>query len=136
LQAIFAVHERRSIIERVKKGFQNAEIEVMLGQDRPGDIRLLVSATSQILLLWGGAVWIIDQAIISICTLSPDGSACLSQTTKAQFAREIFEMVLDTRRPAKVLNYLRQTYNVQRNSELVPPQLQSFPISDQGFRSG
>ena len=135
MQAIYGIHERRSIIERVKKGFQKRR-DRSASWSRPP---------------WGytivGERYEPDTTPVDWCHLDhrpdnylalypePDGSARLIQTTKAQFVHEIFEVVLATRSPAKALNYLRQTYNLQRNTELCPPQLKAFPISEQGFKA-
>lgn len=135
LQVIFAVYERRQLLERTQYGYQKR-------RDRGA--------------AWARAPWgyIIvneryepDPTPMEWCQIKlrpdnylelysePDYFPYLIQTTKAQFAREIFEVVLETRSPAKALNYLRQTYNVQRDNELCPPALKTFPISEQGFKA-
>lgn len=134
MQAIFAVHELRQLKERVRNGFQKRRDRNAAWSRSP----------------WG--YWSIneeyqpDYSPLTWCALihrpdnyqelynEPDDSSLLIKISKAQIAREIFSVVLETRSPAKTLKYLREEYNLQRASDFIPVEMQTFPITERGFK--
>ena len=116
MQAIFAVHERRMIRERVKKGYEDRRKNEKACHRPP----------------WGYSVeedrYVLDTKPI-VCAISdrpdnylelyrePDDSPNLLGVSKAQIAREAIDYFLQVRRPRKVLNYLFEKYGARRKKD-------------------
>ena len=113
MQAIFAVHERRMIRERVKRGHEYRRKRKAACGRAP----------------WGyvtkGEKYILDTRPI-VCSLEdrpdnylelyeePDDSPNLPGVSKAEIAREAVDYFLKVRRPRKVLKYLFEKYGARR----------------------
>lgn len=134
LQAVFSVHELRSLRERVKKGFRKRRDRNAAWSRAPWGYIIIDEkyVPDYIQMPWCG----LGHRPINYRELydMPDLSPSLVHISKAQIAREVFDLVLETRSPSKALNYLREKYNLQRGSEFIPLELQDFPISDTGFK--
>lgn len=113
MQALFAVHERRMIRERVKKGFEHRRGKGIAWARAP----------------WGYTVkddkYVLDIKPI-VCSIEdrptnyqdlsrePDDSPQLAGVSKSEIAREAIDYLLRVRRPRQVLKYLYQKYGVER----------------------
>ncbi len=113
MQAMFAVHERRMLRERVQRGFDFRRTNKVAWTRAP----------------WGYVIkddkYILDTEQI-ICLLTdrpenylelsaePDTSPLLLGISKSQIAREAIEFFLQVRRTRKVLKYLYLKYGVER----------------------
>ncbi len=136
MQAIFAVHERRMIRERIQRGMQyrrdlkkawmrqpfgymikddkyalDTRPIVCVLEDRPDNYRKLAS--------------------------EPDDSPLLAGVSKSEIAREAIDYFLKVRRPRSVLKYLYQKYGAQRktNTNLVLTEELLFWSAGQNFFS-
>ncbi|MBD1919790.1 recombinase family protein [Microcoleus sp. FACHB-831] len=113
MQAMFAVHERRMLKERVQRGCEYRRFNKVAWTRAP----------------WGYGIkndkYVLDTEPI-ICILEdrpqnflelydePDTSPLLLSISKSQIAREAVDVFLQTRRTRKVLRYLYLKYGVER----------------------
>lgn len=134
LQAIFAVHEVRELRQRIRKGFQKRRDRNGAWWNPPWGYSAINEKyePNDTPLQWCGLVH--RPANYLELYDKRDGSSDLVRISKAQIAREVFNVVLETRSPAETLNYLRKEYNLQRGCEFTPLEMQTFPISERGFK--
>jgi hypothetical protein len=113
MQAMFAVHERRMLRERVKRGFEFRRKNKVAWIRAP----------------WGYVIkndkYVLDEEPI-VCVLKdrpvnylnlydePDTSLELIGISKFQIAREAVDMLLNIRRPRQVLKHLYLKYGAER----------------------
>jgi hypothetical protein len=134
LQILFAVHESRMLRERVNKGFEYRRSRNVAWTRPP----------------WGCIIvdekYELDHLPLLYCFLinrpnnylalsdEPDDSEQLFWLTKAKIARELFDYFLQVRKPTKVLRYLQENYDLQKNQDLLVPALKDFPTSSRGIK--
>jgi DNA invertase Pin-like site-specific DNA recombinase len=134
LQVLFAIHESRMLRERINKGFDYRRSREVAWIRPP----------------WGYIIvndkYELDHELIPYCLLShrpnnyltladePDNSEQLIWLSRAKIAREFFDYFLQVRKPTKVLRYLQDNYDLQKNQDLIFPALKKFPTSRRGIQ--
>ncbi|MBD2124756.1 recombinase family protein [Trichocoleus sp. FACHB-262] len=135
MQAIFAVHERRMLRERVTRGFEHRRKKRAAAARAPWGYTTVKS--------YSGAIqtdkYVLDDRPF-LCLLEerpenylelysePDSSERLASRSKAQIAREAVDVFLSLRRPRQVLKYLHSRYGVpkQAKTKLVPVMIEEI----------
>ena len=134
MQAIFAVHERRMIRERVQRGMQYRRDQKKAWMRQPFSYMIKDDK------------YALDTRPI-VCSLEdkpdnyrdlasePDHSPLLAGVSKSEIAREAIDYFLKVRRPRQVLKYLYQKYGAQRktNTNLVLTEELLFWSAGQNF---
>jgi DNA invertase Pin-like site-specific DNA recombinase len=134
IQVLLAIHESRMLRERVNKGFEYRRSREVAWTRPP----------------WGCIIvndkYELDHDPLPYCFLinrpnnylalsdEPDDSEQLFWLTKAKIARELFDYFLQVRKPTKVLRYLQENYDLQKNQDLLVPALKDFPTSSRGIK--
>ena len=136
MQAIFAVHERRMIRERVQRGMQYRRNQKKAWMRQPfgymiKDDKYALDSRPIVCALEDRPNNYRD------LTSEPDHSPLLAGVSKSEIAREAIDYFLKVRRPRQVLKYLYQKYGAQRktNTNLVLTKELLFWSAGQNFFS-
>jgi site-specific DNA recombinase len=111
MQAIFAVHERRMLRERVKNGFKHRRKRLAASARAPFGYTVIHDKYE---LNTKPCICLLDERPANYLKLYAelDNSEKLENRSKAQIAREMFELLLQLHKPRKVLSYLYEKYGV------------------------
>ncbi len=112
MQAIFAVHERRLLRERVKHGFKHRRSRSAASGRAPFGY---ISVNDKYELNTQPCICLLADRPANYLELylEPDYSQKLLSRSKAQIAQEIFEVFLEIRKPRKVLKYFYEKYGIR-----------------------
>lgn len=112
MQAIFAVHERRLLQERVRHGFKHRRSRSAASGRAPFGY---ISVNDKYELNNKPCICLLEDKPAYYLDLytEPDYSDKLISRSKAQIAQEMFEVFLQIRRPRKVLSYFYEKYGIQ-----------------------
>jgi predicted DNA-binding protein YlxM (UPF0122 family) len=112
MQAIFAVHERRLLRERVKHGFKHRRSRSAASGRAPFGY---ISVNDKYELNTQPCICLLADRPANYLELylEPDYSQKLLSRSKAQIAQEIFEVFLEIRKPRKVLSYFYEKYGIR-----------------------
>jgi site-specific DNA recombinase len=113
MQAMFAVHERRMLRERVQRGFEYRRSNKVAWTRAPWGY---VIKDNKYVLDTEPIICLLEDRPENYLELSaePDTSPLLLGISKSQIAREAIEVFLQVRRTRKVLKYLYLKYGVER----------------------
>jgi site-specific DNA recombinase len=111
MQAIFAVHERRMLQERVKNGFKHRRKRLAASARAPFGY---IVVNDKYELNTKPCICLLDERPANYLELyaEADNSEKLDNRAKAQIALEIFDLFFRFHQPRKVLSYLYQKYGV------------------------
>lgn len=112
MQALFAVHERRMLIDRVKHGYKYRRSRLAAPGRGPFGY---VVVNEKYELNTKPCVCLLEDRPENYLDLyaESDNSPKLLYRSKAQIAREIFELFLQIRKPIKVLAHIYEKYGIQ-----------------------
>lgn len=112
MQAIFAVHERRLLRERVKHGFKHRRSRSAASGRAPFGY---ISVNDKYELNTKPCICLLEDRPANYLELylEPDYSEKLLSRSKAQIAQEMFEVFSEIRKPRKVLSYFYEKYGIQ-----------------------
>ena len=112
MQAIFAVHERRLLRERVKHGFKHRRSRSAASGRAPFGY---ISINDKYELNTKPCICLLADRPANYLELylEPDYSEKLLSRSKAEIAQEMFKVFLEIRKPRKVLSYFYEKYGIQ-----------------------